>query len=123
MNLKILLPCSYDIFNNHDDIKNNNKILDYVKIIILIDKKIGYNIDILDRINLFDTTISINNIDEKIINLDKILSNLIKKHKNICETKDNKNIYNNIIYCHRYIINYIIKYNIIMNNNMIISNL
>ena len=108
MNLEIYLPYSFEIYNLHNDIQKNNKVLDYVKMIIIIENKIGIHIDVLDRLNLFDTTISYDELDNKINFLDNIITNLVKKYKNhdASDTFSNKNIYNDIMFCYRYIIDY-----------------
>jgi len=113
MNLDIYLPYCFEIYNLDTNIQKNNKVLDYVKMIIIIENKIGTHIDILDKLNLFHTTISFDDLDVKINILDNIIDNLIKKYKN----SDEKNVFNNIMFCYRYIIDYKLYYDDMNYNN------
>jgi len=99
MNLDITIPYSFDIFNNKDELMKNNKVLDYIKMLINIDQKIGNLIDYSIRLDIFHTKITYDNIDNKVLLLDDIIVTLIKKYKN-------KEEYTNIMFCYRYIIDF-----------------
>ena len=116
MNLLIEIPYCYDIHNKKEDLIINNKILDYLVLLVKINYVIGEYMDILDRLYLFDTTINLNNIESKIIKLDKIIKKL--KNNNINKKDKYMIIFEKIMKSHYYIIDYKIKYNILIKSKL-----
>jgi hypothetical protein len=112
MNLLIEIPYCYDIHNKKEDLIINNKILDYLVILVKINYEIGEYMDILDRLYLFDTTINLNNIESKIIKLEKIIKKI--KKNNINKKDKYIIIFEKLMKSHYYIIDYKIKYNMLM---------
>ena len=114
MNLSIELPYCYDTYNKKEDILSNEKIFDYLILIIKINKEIGNYMDILDRIHLFDTIININNNEINLYKLDKIIKK-IKKNKS---KKNYSIIFEKTMISYYLIINYKIKYNILIKSQL-----